>query len=184
MTPRTASTAAISSSRSKKVSSMKRSTPRPSRIRACSAYSGPCSPASNTSSSPSGPIAPAMRTSRPGHLARLAREAHRGRVDRLELVLEELAGELAAVGPEGVRLDQLGAGADVARVHGDDALGGAQIRLLGAAQARRTAPRSSAPMPPSATIGGPAAQPFEEIRHTIESREGRESTRRRSTQPG
>ena len=90
-----------------------------------------------------------------GDLARLAREADGGRVDRLELVLEQLRRQLAPVGAEGVGLDQLGAGADVARVHRDDALGGAQVRLLGAAQAADVAPASSAPMPPSATIGGP-----------------------------
>ena len=73
------------------------------------------------------------------HLPRLAREAHRRRVDPLELVLEEVPRELAPVGAERVRLDQLGAGADEARVEGDDALGRAQVRLLGAAQPRHGA---------------------------------------------
>ena len=73
------------------------------------------------------------------HLARLAREAHRRRVDPLELVLEEVRRQLAPVGAERVRLDQLGAGADEARVQRDDALGRAQVRLLGAAQARHGA---------------------------------------------
>ena len=67
-------------------------------------------------------------------LARLAGEPHRGRVDPLELVLEEVRGELAAVGAEGVRLDQLGAGADEARVQRDDALRRPQVGFLGAAK--------------------------------------------------
>ena len=70
------------------------------------------------------------------HLSGLAREAHRRRVDPLELVLEVVPRQLAPVGAERVRLDQLGAGADEARVQGDDALGRAQVRLLRAAEAR------------------------------------------------
>ena len=72
-------------------------------------------------------------------LPRLAREPHAGRVDLLELVLEIERGQLAPVGAEGVRLDQVGAGADEARVQRDDALRRAQVRLLGAAQARHRA---------------------------------------------
>ena len=64
--------------------------------------------------------------------------------------------ELRPVRAERVRLDQLGARADVAEVDVDDALGRAEVRLLRAAQARDRA-RESAPMPPSATIGGPDA---------------------------
>ena len=95
----------------------------------------------------------------------LAGQAHRRRVDPLELVLEEVVGELAPVGAERVRLDQLGAGADEARVQRDDALRRAQVRLLGTAQPR-TAPEISAPMPPSATIGGPAVEALlEPARH-------------------
>ena len=71
----------------------------------------------------------------PGDLARLAREPDGGGVDLLERLVEEDAGELAAVRPERVRLDQLGPGGDVARVDGDDALGRAEVRLLRAAQA-------------------------------------------------
>ena len=82
-----------------------------------------------------------MKTSRPGDLARLAREPHGRRVDPLELVLEEQRRQLAAVGAEAVRLDQLGAGIDVARVDGDDALGRAQVRLLRAAEAAGRRPR-------------------------------------------
>ena len=84
----------------------------------------------------------AQRADRPGDedvpprdLARLPREAHARGVDLLERVLEERAGELAPVGAERVRLDQLRAGGDVSRVHGDDALGRAEIRLLGTAEA-------------------------------------------------
>ena len=70
-----------------------------------------------------------------GHLARLARQADARRVDPLELVLEEARRELRPVRAERVRLDQLGAGADVADVHRDDAVRRAHVRLLGAAQA-------------------------------------------------
>ena len=59
-TLRTASIAATSSSRSKNVSSMSRSTPRPSRICACSLKCWLCSATSNRSTSPIGPIEPAM----------------------------------------------------------------------------------------------------------------------------
>ncbi len=163
-TPRTASTAATSWSRSKNVSIMNRSTPRPSSTRACSAYNGPCSPASNTSSSPSGPIAPGDQHVAPGDVARLARQADARRVDRLELVLEQLARQLAAVGAEGVRLDQLGSGADVARVHRDHALGCAQVRLLGTAQSGRRPDQERT----HAAVGHDrraGAQPLEEVRH-------------------
>ena len=71
----------------------------------------------------------------PGDLTGLPGESHARGVDLLEPVVEKDAGELAAVRPEGVRLDQLGAGRDVARVYRDDALGSAEVRLLGAAQA-------------------------------------------------
>ena len=75
----------------------------------------------------------------PRHLARLARELHGGTVQPLELVLEEVLRELRPVRAERVRLDQLGASADVAEVHVDDALGRPQVRLLGAAKARHRA---------------------------------------------
>ena len=97
-------------------------------------------------------------------LARLAREADARGVDRLELVLEELRRQLAPVGAERVRLDQLGPGADVARVHRDHALGRPQVRLLGAAQAGRRAREQRS----HAAVGHdrrPAAQSLEEIRH-------------------
>ena len=70
-----------------------------------------------------------------GDLARLASELHGSGVDLLELVLEEVLGELRAARAEGVRLDQLGARADEAEVEREDALGRAQVRLLGTAQA-------------------------------------------------
>ena len=53
----------------------------------------------------------------------------------LELVLEEVLGELRAVRAERVRLDQLGARADVAEVHVDDALRRTQVRLFRTAKA-------------------------------------------------
>ena len=69
-------------------------------------------------------------------LARLAGELDAGAVDPLQLVVEVEAGQLAAVGAERVRLDQVGAGADEARVQRDDALGRLEVRLFGAVQAR------------------------------------------------
>ena len=75
----------------------------------------------------------------PGHLARVAGELHGGRVDPLELVLEEVVRELAAVCAEGVRLDELRARVDEADVERDDRVGRAEVRLFGAAQARHRA---------------------------------------------
>src|SRR5439155_8768557 len=72
----------------------------------------------------------------PGDLSCLARELHAGAVDPLQVVLEVEPGELAAVGAERVRLDQVGAGADEARMQRDDALGGLEVRLFRAAEAR------------------------------------------------
>ena len=67
-------------------------------------------------------------------LPRLAGELHRRRVDPFELVLHEVVGELAAVGAERVRLDQVGARVDEAHVERDHRLGRAKIRLLGRAE--------------------------------------------------
>ena len=72
----------------------------------------------------------------PGDLAGLARQLHAGAVDPLQLVLQVEPCELAAVGAERVRLDQIGTGPDEARVERDDALGGFEIGLLGTAEAR------------------------------------------------
>src|SRR5207302_11207259 len=54
-------------------------------------------------------------------LTRLAGESRPGRIDHLELVLEEVLGELRPVRAERVRLDQLRTGADIAEVDIDDA---------------------------------------------------------------
>jgi len=64
-TLRTAPIAASSSSSSKKVSTAKRSTPRPSSAAACSAKICVLSSAGTPPGSPSGPIEPAMKMSRP-----------------------------------------------------------------------------------------------------------------------
>ena len=98
-----------------------------------------------------------------GDLARLAGEPHRGRVDALEVVAEPVRGEIAPVGAERVRLDQLGAGADVARVHGDDALRRHEVRLLGTAQAGNGLEQGA-----EAAVGDDrraAAQALGEVRH-------------------
>ena len=67
-------------------------------------------------------------------LARLAREADPFAVHALEVLLEEVLRELRPVRAERVRLDQLGAGADVADVDGHDAVRRAYVRLLRRAQ--------------------------------------------------
>ena len=90
--------------------------------------------------SPIGPIAPPMKTSRP-EISR----ASRASFTRSELIApssssRKCARELAPVGAERVRLDQLGARVDEAEVQRDDALGRAEVRLLGRAQARTPRP--------------------------------------------
>ncbi len=108
---------------------MNRSAPRPSRIRACSANAPP-------SCSPPGPIDPPMKTSRP-----VISRASRASFTPAELICSKSSSrkcwrQLVPVRPERVRLDQLGAGVDEAEVQRDDGLGRAEVRLLGAAQAR------------------------------------------------
>ena len=95
-----------------------------------------------------------MKTSRP-EISRASRASLTAALlIALDLVLEEVRGQLAAVGAERVGLDQVGAGVDEADVEGDDRLGSAEIGLFG--QRRRgTAPVTSTPIPPSATTIGP-----------------------------
>ena len=71
----------------------------------------------------------------PGDLARLAGELDAGAVDLVKVVLQVARGELAPVGAEGVRLDQVGAGLDEADVELDDGLGRAEVGLFGDAGA-------------------------------------------------
>ena len=75
----------------------------------------------------------------PGDVAGLPGELDARFVDAGDVVLEVLRAQLVAVRAEGVRLDQLGAGADEARVQGDDALRRADVRLLRAAKPRHRA---------------------------------------------
>ena len=70
-----------------------------------------------------------------GDLPCLSCEPHACGVDLLEGVVEERPRELAAVRAEGVRLDQLRSGCDVARVNGDHALGRAEVRFFRAPEA-------------------------------------------------
>ena len=70
------------------------------------------------------------------HLPGVAGKLDARRVDRLQVVLEEVVRELAAVRPEGVRLDQLRPGVDEADVQGHDGVRRAQVRLLGTAEPR------------------------------------------------
>jgi len=97
-----------------------------------------------------------------GHLARFSRQPHGSRVDALEIVLEEVRGELRPVSAERVRLDQLGPGADVADVDSHDALGRAEICLLGTAQPRHGA-RDQRTHPAVGHDRGPAAQALDEL---------------------
>ena len=69
-----------------------------------------------------------------GHLACVARDLDGSLVDRRDVVLEVVLGELAAVGAERIRLDDVRAGADEAEVKREDALGCTDVRLLGTAQ--------------------------------------------------
>ncbi len=66
-----------------------------------------------------------------GHFSRVAGELDGARVDRVQVILEVVRSELPAVGAEGVRLDQVGAGGDEACVQLHDGLGRAQIGLFG-----------------------------------------------------
>ena len=108
-------------------------------------------------------------------LAGFAREANGRAVDRQELVFEEVLRELRAVRAECVRLDQVRACADVAEMHVDDAVGRAEVRLFGAAQARDGARKQRS----HAAVGDDrrtVAQPLEEPAHYHQCREGMEVT--------
>ncbi len=94
----------------------------------------------------------------------MARQANRLGVDPLELVLEEVVRELATVGAEGVRLDQLGTGVHEAHVERDDGVRRAQVRLLCATQTRNCGGEKGA----HTAVGDDrrtALQPFEEAAH-------------------
>ena len=67
-------------------------------------------------------------------LARIPCELDAGRVDPFEIVLEEVVRELAPVCAERVRLDQLRAGIDEARVERDHGFGRSEICLLRTAE--------------------------------------------------
>ncbi len=98
-----------------------------------------------------------------GDLPRLAGELDGRRVDLLELVLEVVLCELGPVGAERVRLDQLRARVDEADVHRRHGVGGAQVRLLGAAEARDRGREDDA-HPAVRDDRRPVAQPLEEAR--------------------
>ncbi len=75
----------------------------------------------------------------PRDLTGVPGDLHRGFVDHGDVVLEVVLCELSSVCAERVRLDELCAGADEPEVEREDALGGAQIGLLGAAEPRNGA---------------------------------------------
>ena len=98
-------------------------------------------------------------------LTRVTGELDRGRVDLLELVVEEVVRELAPVRAEAVRLDQVGARVDEADVERDDRVGSAEIGLFRAAQAGHGA-RDQGSHPAVADDHRPIRKPFfEPIRH-------------------
>ena len=107
-----------------------------------------------------------MKTSRPetSRASRATRTA--AALIASSLVREEVARELAAVRAERVRLDELGAGVDVAEVHVEHALGRAEVRLLRAAQPRDGAREQRA----HAAVGDdrrPGGETFEEAAHGV-----------------
>ena len=95
---------------------------------------------------------------RAGHLARVARDLHGGLVDRRDVVLEVVLGELAAVRAEGVRLDDVRAGADEAEVERERRSRARGCSPPRGSAAAATALETSVPMPPSPTSGGPSAR--------------------------
>ena len=95
----------------------------------------------------------------PGDLPCVARELDARRVDLLEVVLEEVVGELAAVGAEGVRLDQVGARVDEAHVQRHDGIWSAEVRLLGTSQAGHCGGQQGA-HPAVAHDRGPGFEPL------------------------
>jgi hypothetical protein len=101
----------------------------------------------------------------PRNLARLPRELHAPLDDVGQPVVEILGGELAAVGAERVRLDELGAGPDEAEVDADDRLWRLQVRLLGAAQTRDGGGEQRA-RPPVRDEDGPGREALEETAHS------------------
>ena len=132
-TERTAATAVSSSARSKNVSTMNRSTPRPSSSRACSAKS--------TAGSWPRQLDVAERPDRAAdeHLATrdlacLARQLHRRPRPSSRTRPRGSSAQFRAGGAEAVRLDQVGARADVAEMDVDHRLRRADVRLLGTAQ--------------------------------------------------
>src|SRR5207249_3395032 len=98
-----------------------------------------------------------------GDLARVTGELDARRVDLLEVVFEEVVRELAAVGPEGVRLDQLCPGVDEADVQRQDRVGRPQVRLLRTAQARHRCGQQSA----HSTVSDDRGSRFEPLLKTV-----------------
>ena len=110
---------------------------------------------------PERPDRPGYEDVAAGDLTRLAGDLHRRFVDSADVVVEIALTQLAAVGAERVRLHELRARFDEAEVEGEDALRGAEIRLLGAAKTRDGARDEDA----HAAVGDDrraGAEPFQE----------------------
>ena len=131
---RAASTAASRWPTSLAVSIMTRSMPPSRRPSSCSLAARPASMSGRWlgpwRGELTGPIEPATSTSRAGDLARLAGQLRGAPVEEAGAVGQAERRETHAVGAEGVRLDDLGAGRDVLAVDGRDELGTAQHELV------------------------------------------------------
>ena len=147
--PRSAS---VSSSRSKNVSTMKRSAPRPSRICACSAKSSRRT--RDVAGSPSGPTDPATQTSRP-----VTSRASRASFTAVELMRStsssrNCCASLRRLAPK-VFVSISSAPPLMKLTCSETTAWGARRFASSGQRSRGTAAEMSAPMPPSATIGGP-----------------------------
>src|SRR5438876_1254630 len=180
-TPCTASIAVVSSSRSKKVSTMNRSTPRPSSSPACSAKTGPRSSAASPPSSPSGPIEPATKTSRP-EISR----ASRASLTPVSLMAATSSSRnwersLWRLAPN-VLVSISSAPALMKLACRETTLSGARMFASSGQRKPGTALETSTPMPPSVTTGGPCSSRFSkrsgiaEVNHGSQPRMGDRSS--------
>ena len=101
---------------------------------------------------------------RAGDLAGIACDLDGRLVDRRDLVLEVVLGELAPVRAERVRLDDVGSGADESQMEREDALGRAHVRLLRTPEACHGA-RDEHSHATVADERRPAREPLEEATH-------------------
>ena len=133
---------------------MKRSAPRPSRIDACSAKRPERSSGQTSPRSPSGPIEPAMKTFEP-----VTSRASRARRTADELIRSNSSSSrwrasLRRFAPN-VFVSISSAPARMKPTWSETTASGARMFASSGVRSRGTAALTSAPMPPSPTIGGP-----------------------------